>query len=86
MSSKNHNGTASSFLDAIVQLGTRPDTKSVDALLESFMDLDFQEQAIVIQSPKVNQCPITTTENSRIKTEENLVLGFSRNMGYGRRS
>ena len=51
--SKVHDGTASSFVDAMVKLGDNPDIKSVNALLSSFCDLNSQEQDTVMKSPRV---------------------------------
>lgn len=57
--SKVHDGTASSFVDAMVKLGDNPDIKSVNMILSSFCDLNSQEQDAVMKSPRVYLCPLT---------------------------
>lgn len=54
ITSKIHDGTASSFLNAMVDLGGDPDLESVNAILSSFDDLKEDEQDKVIQSPIVS--------------------------------
>ena len=49
-----HNGTASSFLDALVNSGDNPTMDTINAILSSFSDLNHTEQDKVIESPKVN--------------------------------
>lgn len=54
MGSKTHDGTALSFLDAMVNLGDNPDMESINATLNSFGHLNHKEQDEVMQSPKVS--------------------------------
>ena len=57
MASNLHDGTASSFLDAMINLGPNPNMDTANAFLRSFGELNSQEQDAVIQSPKVNIRP-----------------------------
>ncbi|CAD6586039.1 MAG: hypothetical protein ASARMPRED_002428 [Alectoria sarmentosa] len=52
MANKLHNGTASSFLDAMVNLGDKPSRNSINTLLSSFCDLDEHQQDEVMENPK----------------------------------
>ena len=54
MTSKIHERTVSSFLDAMVQQGDKLRMKSVNAILSSFSDFRSYEQEKVVKSPKVN--------------------------------
>ena len=49
-----HDGTASSFLDALVHSGDNPPMDTINAILSSFSHLNHTEQDKVIESPKVN--------------------------------
>lgn len=51
---KIHDGTATSFLDAMVNLGDNPSMDSINAILSSFEDLKHEEQDKVLQNPKVS--------------------------------
>ena len=51
---KIHDGTASSFLNALVNSGDNPTMGTINAILSSFGDLNDTEQDKVIESPKVN--------------------------------
>ena len=51
---KIHDGTAPSFLDALVNSGDNPTMDKINAILSSFSDLNHSEQDKVIESPKVN--------------------------------
>lgn len=53
IASKIHDGTASSFLNAMANLGDNPNMKSTNAVLSSFGDLNHTEQDKVMESPKV---------------------------------
>lgn len=52
--SKIHDGTAASFLDAMVNLGDNPCMESVNAILSSFDDLKCEEQDKVLENRKVS--------------------------------
>ena len=52
--SRIHEGTATSFLDAMVNLGDNPSMDSINAILSSFDDLKHEEQDRVLQNPKVS--------------------------------
>ena len=52
--SKIHDGTATSFLDAMVNLGDNPCMESINAILSSFDDLKGEEQDKVLENPKVS--------------------------------
>ncbi|CAF9913671.1 MAG: hypothetical protein ALECFALPRED_008937 [Alectoria fallacina] len=52
MANKIHDGTASSFLDATVNLGDKPSRDSINTLLSSFCHLDQHQQDEVMESPK----------------------------------
>ena len=54
MASNKHDGTALSFLDAMVNLGDNPDMESINSILNSFGHLNHKEQDDVMQSPKVS--------------------------------
>ena len=54
MDSKIQDGTARSFLDAMVNAGDNPNMKSINAVLDSFGKLDHEEQDKVMESPEVN--------------------------------
>ena len=49
-----HDRTATSFLDAMVNLGDKPSMDSINAVLSSFADLKHEEQDKVMQNPKVS--------------------------------
>lgn len=49
-----HDGTATSFLDAMVNLGDDPSMDSINAILSSFAELKHEEQDKVLQDPKVS--------------------------------
>ena len=51
---KIHDGTATAFLDAMVNLGDNPSMDSINAVLSSFDDLKQEEQDKVLQNPKVS--------------------------------
>lgn len=51
---KIHDGTATSFLDAMANLGDSPNMDSINAVLSSFDDLKDEEQDKVLQNPKVS--------------------------------
>lgn len=51
---KIHDGTASSFLNAMVNLDDNPDRDSTIAILSSFGGLDHKEQDKVLESPQVS--------------------------------
>ena len=55
MANKIHDGTASSFLDAMVNLGDKPSRDSINTLLSSFCDLDEHQQDEVMENPKVTK-------------------------------
>ena len=63
---KIHDGTAPSFLEAMVRLGENPDMKSVNTILSSFSELNHQEQEIVMESPKVYLFSIIHARNTVI--------------------
>ena len=50
---KFHDGTASSFLDVLVNSGDNLTMDTINAILSSFSDLNHTEQEKVIESPKV---------------------------------
>lgn len=83
MASKIHDGTASSFLDAMIKLGDNPDIESVNAILSSFGDLNHQEQDTVLRSPTVSSRLLTQEVEQVLKMS---VLGFAWKVGYGRGS
>ncbi|KAL9074440.1 MAG: hypothetical protein Q9161_002228 [Pseudevernia consocians] len=56
MASNKHDGTALSFLDAMVNLGDNPDMESINSILNSFGHLNHKEQDEVMQSPKYWNC------------------------------
>lgn len=60
-----HDGTATSFLDAMVNLGDKPSMDSVNATLSSFADLKNEEQDKVLQNPKVSSQDCSQRERGR---------------------
>ena len=65
MANKIHDGTASSFLDATVNLGDKPSRDSINTLLSSFCHLDQHQQDEVMESPKVTKPAAPGEKNGR---------------------
>ncbi len=72
MDSKIQDGTARSFLDAMINAGDNPNMKSINAVLDSFGNLDHVEQDKVMESPEVNLEHII-----HLKSQEQALKVFS---------